>query len=228
LKDLDILRWKIFGESIDEAEAGKTYTISDFYPADAGDDARNPECIGSKLINGNATCKQLVVSSYTAGVGNDLEDKQDVAVGWSVARQCYTSEAGGIVAPAGEGDGGNAVVKNCSIATFMANHKKNYLTLTNIVNPELIGITDAVKFADSANIYYRVLAEGGTTGACGKSNSSNVLPREAAQISADGYAQGGKIKQSIDVSFKQNSFLPVFNFSMFVTSQNNPKDYARQ
>ena len=140
---------------------------------------------------------------------------------WSQARECYARDVGydmatkAVVGLAVLSASGNVdIIKDCSIGGFVQNHTKNYITLTNVVNPDIIGITDPVLRAKKANIYYRVIAEPDVA-TDGNTNGPNVLPREYAEIKADGYA--GKTKQSIDVQYKLNSFLPVFNFSLYKT-----------
>jgi len=108
----------------------------------------------------------------------------------------------------------NAIKKDgCSISTFVDYHTRNYITLTNVVNPDLIGVDPDVR-PELANIYYRVIAKEG----------SSQLVREFADISADGFARNGTFKQSIDVKLGMSSFLPVFNFSLYRTDTESDKE----
>lgn len=150
---------------------------------------------------------------------------------WSMARECYKNEAGFDVT------GSADIKKGCTIKNFVNSHTKNYFTLTNVINPGIIGVSNPNLRNSKANIYYRLVAKGST--ACrkpaqfilaapttkipvaskAKSDSTlTPLPREYAEISADGFAAGGSVKQSIDVRLKLNSFLPVFNFSLYRTN----------
>jgi type II secretory pathway pseudopilin PulG len=223
LQYFDILRWKLFGEP--SGLPGKTDAISDFYPAGNQDSAINPVCIGSDFsMLENYHCTPAV-AKYVPDLPDSVADwsalnKQvtdDFSQAWGAARECYTTDAGiGI----GSIKGDTGIQKDCSMSTFMKTHKKNYLTITNVVNPQIIDISNPDEQAAAANIYYRIVAEKDPAGSCPgeTSGGEDVMTREYAEISADGYASGGAVTQSIDVKLKLNSFLPVFNFSLFRTN----------
>jgi hypothetical protein len=190
----DVLRWKLFGNPkiADPNDPVKTEAISDFYPALVNGGPNNPVCIGTdQSIETEVQC-----SLPTTIVGHTQF--------WSYARECYLSDAGGMVT------GDQDIGTECDIKRFMDNHKRNYLTITNIVNPEIIGITNPKLRNERANIYWRVIATG-TTG------NESPLSRQLTTIKADGFANGGRVKQSIDVKVAASSFLPVFNFSLYRT-----------
>lgn len=216
LQDFDILRWKVFGtpSPSNPLTAGKTEVISDYFPAFQGDSATTPVCIGSSIdFDEWQGCKVPVIEfvneqeDYFAEEDESaFEDvPQSLANVWSIARECYLKDAGEVVAA-------TDIHKGCSIETFVKSHTKNYLTLTNIVHPEIIGINDPDKRAQKANIYYRVIAKDDED-----VTSEKVLVRQGADISADGYASSDRVKQSLEVHFKSGSFLPVFNFSLYRT-----------
>ncbi len=208
LQDFDVLRWKLFGEPTRSGDKGKTEAISDFYPAHENDIPSQPVCLGT-----DSSLASLYDSSCILGLLNPDNRNLPTEASWSIARECYASDAG-----FGAGHSLSEytdIMKDCSINTFIGSHTKNYLTLTNIVNPDIIGISNVELRKSRANIYYRIIAKGGVIGSsCG---SATPLPREYAEISADGFAGGGLVKQSIDVKMKLNSFLPVFNFSLYRT-----------
>lgn len=217
-KHLDVLRWKVFGQTKDGT--GKTDAISDFFPSKPGDSADNPVClIGTtedwrSIDDTGVDCNIPVLS--ISGADGQISDNTSNFV--TAARECYFSDAGGLVAPKVE-DEVNAIQKGCDIHTFITSHEKNYLTITNVVNPDVIGITnlegqdDDELAASKANIYYRVIARGDQGD---DAEAKDVLPLEYAQISADGFGPNN-LKQSIDAKIKLNSFLPVFNFSLYRT-----------
>lgn len=216
LEQFDILRWKVFGNPADDNL--KTDAISDFYPAHSSDGPANPVCIGSDgaaaLRDGdNYNC--LIPVAQQFGIDNEGQvtgeiDQDAFAAAWSQARECYVSEAGVLVAPSPEG-----VHRGCSIQTFIDNHDRNYITLTNVVNPEIVGISNVELRASRANIYYRVIAD----------PNGPQLVRDLADIKADGFARDGQIRQSIDVKLGMSSFLPVFNFSLYRTdTEDDAKD----
>ena len=205
LQDFDILRWKVFGQSNDK-NGNTTEAISDFYPAHDSSKASNPVCIGTnQSIAGNVQC--------ILPVNNN---QNEVAQGWSYARECYATDAGFAVA----GGGLSGIANKCNIQTFIKNHKKNYLTITNFVNPDIIDLSNPTLKSNAANIYYRVVAKGNNC----SNNDNSPLPREYAFISADGYAANSTVKQSLEVKLKLNSFLPVFDFSIYRTDTSDTKD----
>lgn len=253
LQDFDILRWKLFGEPTDAVAGGPTRTdaISDFYPALEGDGPDNPVCIGTDPgLAANDKCNYPIVEVVDIGDEPVLDDWKTFSSSfasagdpvisgvWSQARECYTSDAGQQVAPSSESVDGsviNQIKRGCSIDTFVKSHRRNYITITNVVNPEIIGISDPDKRNAKANIFYRLVASRPEScpGAAENQNTSgpddNFMVRPAADISADGFASDGKVKQSIDAKLKLNSFLPVFNFTLFRTDPSavNPEDRSK-
>jgi len=95
------------------------------------------------------------------------------------------------------------------IKSFLDDHKYNYLTLTNLMNPSVLNgdFTLAEKNAKSA-LYYRIefFDE--------KKNASKGV-RDSALITANGYS-GDSVK-NISVKVKRGEFMPVFNFSLYST-----------
>jgi hypothetical protein len=232
IQDFDVLRWKLFGQPNDPDLSGggvsRTHAISDFYPAYENDSAENPVCIGSDLaLAVDDNCIPLLADSaninkdYIANWDTENFDVSPVEAAWGVARECYAKDAGPIVAP-------SDIQKGCNIGSFMQTHKKNYFTITNVVNPDIVGISDPVIRNARANIYYRVVAEKDQGQFCqGENpNDQDVMVREYAAISSDGFASNKTVKQSVDVKLKLNSFLPVFNFTLFRTdpSKENLED----
>jgi len=221
LEHFDVLRWKVFGnpdydqnDELDPPVNGviKTDAISDYFPAHSNDSPSAPVCIGSSQ---NLTAGSINGATYNCiyPVAKILDPKApvDALKSWSYARECYHSEAGNIVAPK-DPDADNSIVEQCTIKNFVKSHTRNYITLTNVVNPDIIGINPDTT-PQFANIYYRVIAkEGGP-----------MLSREFADISADGFARNGTFKQSIDVKLGMSSFLPVFNFSLYRTDTESDK-----
>lgn len=220
LQEFDILRWKLFGNP--QTNDQRTEAISDFYPAHNNDSAINPVCIGSASAIAlqqsqtyNYDCLFPVAQNYnvdpttwdpTGSVSDDISQ----GVVWSEARECYRSEAGDLAS------GSQNIKRGCSIGAFMEDHTRNYITLTNVVNPDIVGISnvdDRVRAA-RANIYYRVVALQG--------ENEPKLVRDAAAIRADGYARNDQVRQSIDVQLHLSSFLPVFNFSLYRTDTLDP------
>ncbi len=187
IEKLDILRWKIFGQP-KRLVTMKTDAISDFFPMAQNSTANNPVCFGTATDLDSA----CIFPVYVSGVPN-------------FARECYSSDKN-----SSSSLSFNKNETQCSIADFISSHKQNYLVLTNVVNPDVIGISDVKYSKEKANIYYRIIAKNAPVGA-------PLLVREAALIRADGFADNGRIKKSIDAELSLNTFLPVFNFSLYQT-----------
>lgn len=201
VENFDVLRWKLFGNP--SGDSMKTDAISDFYPAHSNDGPKNPVCIGSasslQSSPENVYDYDCIVPVAQDEVGGEIVNT------WSSARVCYKTEAGTNVS-----GGQNVKSDGCTIKSFMDNHDRNYITLTNVVNPDIVGISNIELRNSRANIYYRIVASKNTAG-------ENNLVRDFADIKSDGYARNGEVKQSIDVKLKMSSFLPVFTFSLYRT-----------
>lgn len=96
------------------------------------------------------------------------------------------------------------------IAKFLAEHRQNFLVLTNISNVDLIatkiGLTSDEK-KKIANIYYRVVE--------GENEPRLTLPY--IEISVDG--QAGETQQSLDIQVARDRVLPVFNYALYRTKE---------
>jgi len=231
LEDFDILRWKVFGNrcpsegDCDNPDLTRTDAISDFFPSSSLANEHEPVCIGTdlSLAVGDYNCMSPVDLEILKIVRDDSgeikrEDDGSYASNiemldnlWSASRTCYMNEVGQNVT------GGADIKNNCTIGSFMKNHTRNFLTITNVVNPEIIGISNVELRNSRANIYWRVIAKGSSV-------ETNVIPRQFADIKADGYANDGKVQQSIDVKVGMSSFLPVFNFTLYGTSQGSANE----
>lgn len=206
LRNLDILRWKIFGKPdpalvSDSSAAARTDAISDFFPAAYDASSNTPMCIGTDdtlaPTGAGQGCLFPVLASSAYSTDANL---------WGAARECYATDsgsAGGALAN---------IQKACTIKNFIEGHVQNYLVLTNVINPDVImpGLNiNTAEAKQKLKIFYRVVARPG--------EGEPKLVREAASISADGYASNRQVQQSIDVKINQSSFLPVFNFSLYHT-----------
>jgi len=216
LKDFDIIRWKVFGNpcngDCNNPNTLVTDAISDFYPAIDGVSEFRPVCIGTlnmlQTEGGKYNCLAPVAPTQVTRVEDftKLEDIDISAAGYSFARECFLSEVGGD--PTIGSLIGEVTMKRCTIDNFIRVHNRNYLTLTNMVNTDIIGINPETT-PQFANIYYRIVAK--------SAGEDRPIVREFADIRSDGYSSNGKIKQSVDVKLRLSSFLPVFNFSLYRT-----------
>jgi hypothetical protein len=239
LESFDVLRWKIYGKPLVDTGVQRTESIADFYPGVTNNGPDRPVCIGTdaniRAVQDNAesgakseTCvfpslSRKPPTAAEVGSGSDLND----VTLWSAARECYQTDAGVAVT-------GGALIKGttigdatgCQMRDFIDNHKENYLILTNMVNPNVVGIgnmNDPSQLA-RADIYYRVLARKDVkTGVMGKGGTgisvdkAPKLVKDFAEIRSRGYAANGTVVKTLDVRYKAPGFLPVFNFSLYKT-----------
>lgn len=209
-KNLDILRWKIFGKPKPElgGDPLTTDAISDFFPATFDSSASTPMCIGTdqSLDSGGGCIFPVLEAKPSTPSGASL---------WGAARECYGTDSGG--------SGGSLadIQTACTIQNFIERHDQNYLVLTNVINPDVLLPGQSLNTAEAKakfKIHYRVIAQPGPNPA--PTDSNPKLVREAASVTSDGFAANGQVKQSIDVKINQSSFLPVFNFSLYHTKLN--------
>jgi len=212
----DVLRWKVFGlrdvegslvtESIHDftavSSAVNTYTGEEFVS-----NAENPSWFGTMACN--SSVGGIVCSNYTPSYG---------ACTHMQARDYYLYDGGEF----------QAKLPCFDIETFLDMNQAgmdgatglNYLSLTNLMNPAMLkpyselGPRDPIEASD---IYFRV------------ETYEDDTVREFARITSDGFS--GDSKQSISVNIKRDSYMPVFNFSIYSThgsedgfyTENDPK-----
>ncbi len=236
LSGWDILRWKILGISNDNAVKNKTESISDFTALSTwaqGEglnakknvtDAKRPSWFGSVNCSANANANANKGERYTdkitcIGYGSGA---QAVHLGDDIAKtvvgNCLNTEAREHYIYA---NGEVQSTASCyPISTFLQEHRLNYLTLTNLMNPAVFDdkFNEDEKLAMS-KIYFRIelFGENGEVlnGQSENAVYDNKTVREYAEIVSNGYS--GNSKQSISVNLKRDSFMPVFNFSLYST-----------
>ncbi len=108
-------------------------------------------------------------------------------------------------------------IEDCfNIKEFMGSHDLKYLTLTNLVNPAVFNDeiqANTLKKEALSKLYYRVEFFEDETKPYPETGNETV--REYASITSKGYS--GDNAQSINVKIKRDSFMPVFNFSLYST-----------
>lgn len=244
VKDLlsgwDVLRWKIIGIG---NQSGKplTETISDFTAVSmmnkAGKEnipsnATKPSWFGTidcntvdpgKRYTDKIDCEPYFVGS-PGGKQIEVDPEEFGQVSKVYAGTCSQTEAREYYQYQYFGDERDvASIEGCySIGKFLekdnngvSSHTLNYLTLTNLINPSVFS-DDKVKREALGKLYYRV--ELFTDD--GKEAANTV--REYADLTANGYS--GNSKKSINVRIKKDSFMPVFNFSLYSTYMTNRKE----
>lgn len=228
LENFDVLRWKIYGQPLAGSDVQRTESIADFYPGVTNNSADRPVCIGTdatiravKATDGKTEETCIFPSlSKRPPTKDDLEGSEDLSdvTLWSAARECYQTDAGVAVT-------GGQLIKGttkgdftgCLMRDFVDNHQQNYLILTNMVNPNIVGIAninDPSQLA-RADIYYRVLARRDEPDS---SVPAPKLVKDYAEIKSLGFAANNNVVKSLDVRYKAPGFLPVFNFSLYKTA----------
>lgn len=225
LNTIDVLRWKVYGQPKTDNGVQRTESIADFYPGIDNNSPNSPVCIGTdatvRASDAGGNTETCLFPSLSKRPPNQVDladgvDLNDVTL-WSAARECYQTDAGVAVT-------GGALIKGttqgdaagCQMRDFIDNHKENYLILTNIFNPNIVGISnihDPTQLA-RADIYYRVIARKSKPG---ESPAAPRLVKDFAGISAQGFAANERVVKSLDVQYKAGGFLPVFNFSLYKT-----------
>lgn len=208
VSDWDVLRWKIVGLN-DPKKTTKsmvTESISDFTSVSTLTGglktmAEKPSWFGTM---DNWDSKDLVSGRYTDKIAYTPYTPSPGGCGVTEAREFYLYKSG----EAGKSEIDE--VSHCyKLARFMNDHILNYLTLTNLINPSVL---KSSKDDKQTKLYYRVELFT-DNGASGRIATDTV--RDFADITADGYS--GRSKQSVNVKIKRDSFMPVFNFSLYST-----------
>lgn len=208
VSDWDVLRWKIVGlnDTTKTTKSMVTESISDFTSVSTLTGglktmAEKPSWFGTM---DNWDSKGLVSGRYTDKIAYTPYTPSPGGCGVTEAREFYLYKSGET------GKSEIDQVRHCyKLADFMSNHILNYLTLTNLINPSVL---NASKDDRKTKLYYRVELFT-DNGASGRIATDTV--RDFADITADGYS--GRSKQSVNVKIKRDSFMPVFNFSLYST-----------
>jgi hypothetical protein len=201
LNDWDVMRWKIVGFNNIDPSKPVTESISDFTAVTLSDNgiqtnAEMPSWFGTVKCNfpedRYAGTQKIICADYT-----DIKN--------TTAREFYEYKgAGADVITHKEG---------YLLKDFILNHDLNYLTLTNLINPSVLGGNlNSARDDSKTKLFYRIEL---FTDKDGGGMTTTPAVREYANITADGYS--GKSKQSVNVKIKRDSFMPVFNFSLYST-----------
>ncbi len=217
----DVLRWKVFG--LNKTENGLlTESIHDFTAVSSGQNIND-----GQEFSTNAEKPSWFGSLDCDSVGSDLRQTDDIqCIGYAStayfdaseeqnvgtcqhneARDYYYYENGEF----------QQKIPCYPILEFMQKYQPvagsefgptglNYLSLTNLMNPTMLSNESYPTQQDKTNasrIFYRV------------ETYDKDTVREFATIIADGYS--GDAKQSIKVRIKRDSYMPVFNFSLYST-----------
>lgn len=222
LSGWDVLRWKLFGLKQADDGSYQTEALHDFTAVSAFKNMNTGEAFSTNAYVpswfGSRACDESSVTGITCGEYSVSASEDGVSCNNKEARDFYFYS----------GDEFESKQSCYPITQFMEMHQENnptgngstglnYLSLTNLMNPDMLKeeVYDGDDLRmDASKIYFRVEVYG-----------EDLIPREFAKISSDGYS--GNAKQSIDVQIKKDSYMPVFNFSIYSTyvEGNNPDKY---
>lgn len=218
---LDMLRWKITGIN-SGAQLGSvcskyfdpnpdkltTEFIGDYLPVWIGSNEEWPSCFGTTSVG------------FTDD-RNGIQYNENCAYLWQWAREAFVYQI--------DSNGEARTVKYTedtsnpvTIKEFLDCHDSNYLSLSNIFNPELLQGGSDFEKRKRARIYYRILVP----------NEDEYTIRDYAKIKAIGTFQ--KSRKQIEAFIKPNTFMPVFNFSLYRTQvggegdKQNPEGYLEK
>ncbi len=206
----DVLRWKLFGmRDAADGSGFHTESLHDFTAVSAvqnvntGEEvvsnAERPSWFGTKACNdfSDRFKSGIVCEDYESAAISGNEDDMNRMICFNTeARDYYLYKGGTFVAKQSCYSIKDFLLRQATYGTGL-----NYLTLTNMMNPEMLAddISDKI---EASRIYFRI-------------ETSGEIPREYADVVSDGYS--GDAKQSIQVKIKKDSYMPVFNFSLYST-----------
>ena len=203
---VDMLRWKITGISENPPGEREFYTesIGDYMPVFEGSSSTMPTCLGTDNSDINFTDPESGIF-YSANCNSFV---------WQWARESYVlewdGEAEAYTTQSKVWDPSNNENDPYTIREFLSVHETNYLTLTNIFNPEVLQERPGITKEDQAKIYYRIIVP------------DQEIVREFAKIKSTG--SYGKLRQQVEAFIRPDSFLPVFNFSLYRTDTTDDRE----
>ena len=196
---VDMLRWKITG--IRNSSGFFTESIGDYMPVFDGSTSTMPTCLGTQESNAKTFKDPNSGIVYKANCNNFI---------WQWARESYVFDSVTQTTQSRVWDPGTDQSDPVTISEFLSSHETNYLTLTNIFNPDVLRDKPGITRAEQAKIYYRIIVP------------DEEIIREFAKIKSTGSC--GKLRQQIEAFVRPDGFLPVFNFSLYRTDTSADKE----
>lgn len=200
---VDMLRWKITG--IKNNSGFFTESIGDYMPVFDGSTSNMPTCLGTEESNQGTFKDPDSQITYSTNCNNFI---------WQWARESYVFEYDPVsqtqTTQSRVWDPENNQSDPITISEFLGGHETNYLTLTNIFNPEVLQEKPGITKAEQAKIYYRIIVP------------DQEIIREFAKIKSTG--SYGKLRQQVEAFIRPDGFLPVFNFSLYRTDTSADKE----
>ncbi|MBD3157050.1 hypothetical protein GF369_04460 [Candidatus Peregrinibacteria bacterium] len=203
---VDMLRWKITGIS-ENPPGDKTFyteSIGDYMPVFEGSTSAMPTCLGTGDSDSDFTDPESDIF-YPANCNNFIWKwaRESYVLEWDAQAESYTTQSK-------VWDPNNNQTDPYTIKSFLSGHQTNYLTLTNIFNPEVLQEKPGITKEEQATIYYRIIVP------------DQQIIREFAKITSVG--SYGKLRKQLEALIRPDSFLPVFNFSLYRTDTADDKE----
>jgi len=189
LQNVDMFRWKLTGRNT-TGVGGKTLftdSIGDYLVLLDGSSANKPTCVGTERIEHTNFTDINSGIEYIASCNRGI---------FKWAREAFLYL-------------GNDTIKRTedqdpyTIKEFLDSHDFIYLTITNIFNPNVLSGLSDFERRNNARIFWRILTP------------ENMMLREFAKIKSTG--SSGNSRKQIEAFVRPDSFLPVFNFSLYRT-----------
>lgn len=222
LSGWDVLRWKVFALRTTTSGSFITESIHDFtavsamHNTDTGDEfvshAGLPSWFGSVDCDDNS---YSVADRVTGNLIKCPTYRYESMMGVEEEYLCQSTDARDYYLYDEDGEEFQAKLACFPIGSFLDRNDPdqsagatglNYLSLTNLMNPAMLSTVE-YRYSDdrlkASRIYFRVETF----------NKDTV--REFALITSDGFS--GDSKQSLSVEIKRDSYMPVFNFSVYST-----------
>ncbi len=207
----NVMRWKVFGIPEDSRENLRTEAISGYTAL--SNITYGMHGVGEEFFRtraeqpswfGTMDCFEGEERFMEKGISCIPHDAYRGVCRFDEAKEFYEYDQEGHV----------EAIHDCyPISDFMGSHRLNYLSLTNLINPDLFkqegvdAVTDLEKEMYS-KIYFRVEL-------FGEEEGEGETVREVAEITSSGYS--GDSRKSINVRVRRGSFMPVFYFSVYST-----------
>lgn len=204
---IDMLRWKITGIRTGDVPGAKSFyteSIGDYMPVFGGSTSRMPTCLGTEENKGSFKDPDSGIT-YSGECNGFIWQwaRESYVFEYDPDAKTYTTQSRVWDSKTGTGD-------PVTISAFLNGHETNYLTLTNIFNPEVLQDRPGITKAQQAKIYYRIIVP------------DQEIIREFAKIKSTG--SYGKLRQQIEAFIRPDGFLPVFNFSLYRTDVSDSKE----
>ena len=205
---VDMLRWKVTGIRPDAPGAKSFYTesIGDYMPVFEGSTSTMPTCLGTEESRQTRSFKDPDSGIiYSENCNNFIWQwaRESYVFEYDPVTQTYTTQTRVWDPETNQSD-------PITISQFLSGHETNYLTLTNIFNPDVLQEKPGVTKEQQAKIYYRIVVP------------DEEIIREFAKIKSTG--SYGKLRQQIEAFIRPEGFLPVFNFSLYRTQVGGDDD----